>query len=146
MKTSGKRRFGGENTGASTHIWYRAVCYNETVYPAPHTYDPERFLKDGRLTNPGAGDPEERIFGSGRRYGLGTVIRDGRCLMMILDRRICPGRHFALRTLFLNIACTLAVFDISPPVDEKLEVKYFEGFVRWVVVFRVLLRNSPEMG
>lgn len=45
----------------------RAVCYDETVYPAPHTYDPERFLKDGKLDR-SVKDPEDRIFGSGRRY------------------------------------------------------------------------------
>jgi len=48
----------------------------------------------------------------------------------ILDHRICPGRHFALRTLFLDIACTLSAFDILPPVDEKLEVKYSENLIR----------------
>ena len=47
------------------------------------------------------------------------------------DHRICPGRHFALRALFLNISCTLAVFDISAPTDEKPEAKYIEaGSVR----------------
>ena len=45
----------------------RAVCYDETVYPKPHTYDPERFLKDGKLDR-SVKDPEDRIFGSGRRY------------------------------------------------------------------------------
>ena len=45
----------------------RAVCYDETVYPEPFTYDPERFLKDGRLDR-SVKDPEDRIFGTGRRY------------------------------------------------------------------------------
>ena len=45
----------------------RAVCYDETVYPSPSTYDPERFLKDGKL-DISVSDPESRIFGSGRRY------------------------------------------------------------------------------
>jgi len=45
----------------------RAICYDETVYPAPHTYDPERFLKDGKLDR-SVKDPEDRIFGTGRRY------------------------------------------------------------------------------
>jgi len=48
--------------------------------------------------------------------------------------RVCPGKHFALRTLFLNIACTLAVFDIAAPADEKLEPKYHENFIRWVIM------------
>lgn len=45
----------------------RAVCYDETVYPTPHVYDPERFLKDGKL-DPSVKDPEDRVFGTGRRY------------------------------------------------------------------------------
>jgi len=57
----------------------------------------ERFLKDGQI-DPNVKDPEKLIFGWGRR--------------------ICPGRHFALRFLFLTIARTLAVFDISACLDE----------------------------
>ena len=51
--------------------------------------------------------------------------------------RICPGRWFALRVLFLNIACTLAVFDIEAPVGEKLEPKFHESHVRYVTCFGV---------
>jgi len=47
----------------------RATCYDETVYPAPHTYDPERFLKDGKL-DPSVKGPEARVFGTGRRCDL----------------------------------------------------------------------------
>ena len=43
------------------------VCYNEAVYPEPQKYDPERFLKDGRLDT-SIGALEESVFGSGRRY------------------------------------------------------------------------------
>ena len=46
---------------------YRAICYDKTVYPAPHTYDPERFLKNGKL-NRLVKDPEGRVFGTGRWY------------------------------------------------------------------------------
>jgi len=45
----------------------RAICHDETVYPAPHTYDPERFLKDEKLDR-SVKDPEDRVFGTGRRY------------------------------------------------------------------------------
>jgi len=48
------------------------VCYDETVYPEPQTYDPERFLKNGRLDS-SVKDPEDRVFGSGRRYVLATA-------------------------------------------------------------------------
>jgi len=50
----------------------RAVCFDETVYPSPHTYDPERFLKDGKLDR-SVKDPEDRVFGTGRRYDPGQA-------------------------------------------------------------------------
>lgn len=38
--------------------------------------------------------------------------------------RICPGRYFALDTLFVNVACVLHVFDIQPPIgDDGLPIK-----------------------
>lgn len=88
------------------NVW--AIFYDESIYPAPHTYDPERYLKDGEL-DPFVNNPEERIFGSGRR--------------------ICPGEHFAMRTLFLNIACILALFNVEAPIGADLEAKFFGGGV-----------------
>ena len=55
----------------------RAICYDESVYPDPHTYDPTRFLdKDGKI-DPSVKDPEARVFGSGRRceYPCMTIRR-----------------------------------------------------------------------
>ena len=74
LKTSGEIFPDGERSGLPTYSWNGAVCYNETVFPAPHTYDAERFLKDGKL-NSSAMDPEDGVFGSGRRCALGVVIR-----------------------------------------------------------------------
>jgi len=56
--------------------------------------------------------------------------------------RICPGKLFALRALFLTISCTLAVFDIEAPAGEKLEPKFHESLSRYVVSFGV----SAEVG
>jgi len=55
---------------------------------------------------------------------------------------ICPGKWFALRILFLNIACTLAVFDIEAPAGEKLEPKYHESIVRYVMSFGVSVKAN----
>jgi len=110
------------------------MFHDESIYPAPHIYDPERYLKDGKLDR-SVRDPEERIFGSGRRCEL-------RPLFLALSihffpyradtslYRICPGRHFAMRTLFLNIACILLLFDIKAPVDGTLEAEFHEMLVR----------------
>lgn len=48
------------------HKRSRAVLHNESTYPEPHMFNPERYLKDGKL-DPSVADPEARIFGSGRR-------------------------------------------------------------------------------
>lgn len=42
---------------------------DESIYAQPGIFDPERFLKDGKL-DPFIRDPEERIFGAGRRCEL----------------------------------------------------------------------------
>nr|BED43014.1 cytochrome P450 monooxygenase [Trametes versicolor] len=83
------------------------------VYPDPGTFDPERFLEDGKLS-PGARDPYAYIFG--------------------LGRRVCPGRHLADASLFLACASILRAFNITPPLDEnghpvKLEAKVTTGLV-----------------
>jgi cytochrome P450 len=93
------------------NVW--AICYDPSVYPEPHIFNPERFLKDGKLDR-SVRDPEDRIFGS--------------------SRRICPGKHFANRTLFLRVATVLATFNIEPGVNERgevaSEIKINEGMVR----------------
>jgi len=33
--------------------------------------------------------------------------------------RICPGKYFALRTVYMVVACVLSVFDIGPVLDEE---------------------------
>ena len=46
------------------NVW--AICQNPDVYPDPKSFNPDRFLKDGKI-NPLVLDPEDRIFGAGRR-------------------------------------------------------------------------------
>ena len=53
---------------------------------------------------------------------------------LLLDREICLGRNFTLRALFLDIIYTLAESEILVPADEKLEIKYNEGFIRCVAI------------
>jgi cytochrome P450 len=93
------------------NVW--TVFQDPVVYPEPHIFNPERFLKDGKLDR-SVKDPEDRIFGSARR--------------------ICPGRHFGKRAVFLRVASTLATFNIEPGVNDKgeveSEIKFHEGIVR----------------
>ncbi|RPD61614.1 cytochrome P450 [Lentinus tigrinus ALCF2SS1-6] len=73
-----------------------ACMHDLDIFEAPDEFRPERFIRDGKL-DVSVRDPARYIFGYGRR--------------------ICPGRHFAEESLFINIACALHVFDIGPPLD-----------------------------
>lgn len=74
----------------------RAILHEESDYPEPFSFNPDRFIKDGVL-DPTVLNPELAVFGYGRR--------------------ICPGRFMARDSLWITIACTLAAFDIRPIKD-----------------------------
>ena len=111
----------------------RAMCYDETVYPDPHKYDPTRFLdKDGKI-DPSVKAPETMIFGTGRRYECSHYAHISRPNHP--HNRACPGRHFARRMLCFTVARVLAAFDILPQVDDagrpKIpEAKYRKAIIR----------------
>ena len=46
------------------NIW--AIFRDPNIYPDPAAFNPDRFLKDGKI-NPLVFDPEDRVFGAGRR-------------------------------------------------------------------------------
>ncbi|KAJ7146878.1 cytochrome P450 [Mycena epipterygia] len=73
-----------------------AILQDEDMYPDPTAFKPERFLRDGKL-NPDVRDPQA-AFGFGRR--------------------ICPGRHMAMSSMWITVASVLAVFDITKAVGE----------------------------
>ncbi|KAF8874410.1 putative CyP450 monooxygenase [Infundibulicybe gibba] len=74
-----------------------SILHDPIMYPQPHEFIPERFLKDGRI-NRDVRDPRVAAFGYGRR--------------------ICPGRFLSENSMFSVIASVLAVFNISAPLDE----------------------------
>ncbi|KAJ7625670.1 cytochrome P450 [Roridomyces roridus] len=72
------------------------LLHDETVYPDPHAFKPERFLlPDGRL-DPSVRDPEV-AFGFGRR--------------------LCPGRHIATSSIWITVTSMLATLNIKKAVD-----------------------------
>ncbi|KAF9444004.1 cytochrome P450 [Macrolepiota fuliginosa MF-IS2] len=82
-------------------IWANAyaMLYDESIFPNPTEFSPERFFKNGVVTDDIPNPEELATFGFGRR--------------------ICPGAHVALSMLYIAAASLLAVFDISPALDEK---------------------------
>ncbi|KAN0084483.1 Cytochrome P450 [Tylopilus felleus] len=91
-----------------SNLW--SIAHDETKYPDPEKFFPERFLaEDGSIT---PNDVEHLAFGFGRR--------------------ICPGRHFADASVWSVIANVLAVFSISKSKDANgveipVEPKFSSG-------------------
>lgn len=75
-----------------------SILHNPVEFPDPESFNPDRFLKDGKL-NPDVLDPTVACFGFGRR--------------------ICAGRYFALNQLYSTVATVLHIFNISPALDDK---------------------------
>jgi len=42
--------------------------YDEEHFPNPTVFNPDRFIRDGKLCLDGLPDPREIVFGFGRRY------------------------------------------------------------------------------
>ncbi|KAF8148392.1 cytochrome P450 [Crassisporium funariophilum] len=84
-------------TTVIANIW--AMAHDAEQYPDPFTFNPDRFVKkDGSDVQR---DPREIVFGFGRR--------------------ICPGQHMAEASIFIQMATTLSVLDISKQVDKDGE-------------------------
>jgi hypothetical protein len=73
------------------------MMHDPEVYPNPMEIQPERFL--GETPTP---DPHTLAFGFGRRA--------------------CPGRFLADNTVFLSVAQSLAVFNISKATQGDVEI------------------------
>ncbi|KAF8553335.1 cytochrome P450, partial [Imleria badia] len=81
--------------GAVLFINLWSMAHDESKYPDPDKFIPERFLADDGSLLPN--DTKHLTFGFGRR--------------------ICPGRHFADTSIWSAISTVLAMFCISKPND-----------------------------
>ncbi|KAJ7138644.1 cytochrome P450 [Mycena filopes] len=74
-----------------------AILHDETAYPQPHEFNPDRFLLANGKPNPDVREPQA-AFGFGRR--------------------ICPGRYMATSAIWIAVVNILAAFDITKAVEE----------------------------
>ena len=101
-------------------LLFRSILHDRKVFNNPEEFEPERYLKDGKL-NPDVRDPECAAFGYGRRSVKHDIhsLSHTTTLILILPQSICPGRHFSDSSLYSIASCLLAVYDIKPPVDDQ---------------------------
>ncbi|KAI1035635.1 hypothetical protein LB504_006129 [Fusarium proliferatum] len=96
------------------NIWQ--ICHDPALYNDPLAFIPERFLGPEAETDPG-----RFVFGFGRR--------------------ICPAQAMADKTLFLNMAQTLAVFDIRvKPGAEMPKAEFTSGVVSHPMPFETTIK------
>jgi len=93
-----------------------AILHDETIFVEPEKFKPERFIKDN-LPDPA----DSGVFGFGRRA--------------------CAGKSMALDTIWIAIASTLSVFNITKAVDDNgtvitPDVKVKPGTVRHPAPFK----------
>ncbi|KAG9313615.1 cytochrome P450 [Chiua virens] len=98
------------------NVW--AMAHNETRYPNPDAFFPERWFNDDGTLKPN--DTDRIVFGFGRR--------------------MCAGRHFAEISVWSVMVRVLAVFKILKPLDETgsevvVEPAFTSGFAIHPVPF-----------
>ena len=94
----------------------RSILNDREAFNNPEEFQPERYLKDGKL-NPDVRDPDCAAFGFGRR-SVNTTYPPNIYAHQLLPS-ICPGRHLSDNSLYSIVSCVLAVYDIKPPVDDQ---------------------------
>ena len=95
---------------------YRGCLHDETRYPQPDEFRPERFLNDdGSLNKDAAEEVKNIAFGFGRRH----VISFENDNLYSRSSRICPGRHLAENAFWSVVATLLSLYDLSPGLDSE---------------------------
>ncbi|KAF8877182.1 cytochrome P450 [Infundibulicybe gibba] len=74
-----------------------AMLHDENEYPQPFLFNPDRFIRDGKI-NPAVKDPRAFAFGFGRR--------------------VCPARFMAYSSAWIAVASILSVFNITQAVAD----------------------------
>ncbi|KAJ8506903.1 hypothetical protein ONZ45_g10644 [Pleurotus djamor] len=88
-----------------------AIMRDESIFPDPDAFKPERFIKDGKI-DPELTEITQIVFGFGRRHALHSIQQLTYSLSTI-SSRICPGRFMVMNTLWILMASTLSAFNIS---------------------------------
>ncbi|KAI9879658.1 MAG: hypothetical protein M1830_007765 [Pleopsidium flavum] len=129
-------RFLPKGTTILINVW--GLHHDETIFPDPDTFDPERYSKRTLLAPEYATSAD---YESRDHYGYGA------------GRRLCPGIHLAERNLFLGVSKLLWAFSFAPSVDELGNVippdvdsktAYTQGFLHCPKPFGCTIKARSE--
>ena len=104
------------------------MLHDPVDYPDPDIFDPERFIKDGKI-NSDIRNPQSLAFGFGRRYVPSQTTNDTIIRNQLNSYRFCPGRWLASASSFITIASVLHTMNIHPilgPDREKVDIQKYE--------------------
>lgn len=116
----------------------RSILHDETIFPEPQCFRPERYLDEtGALKRLNRNeDPSAAAFGYGRRLGFSLYYIPLLRYLTSNSYRICPGLYLAENSVFLAIATILYIFNISKAKDENgVEIVppvEYDGFIRYL--------------
>ncbi|TFK21403.1 cytochrome P450 [Coprinopsis marcescibilis] len=130
-RVSQEDEYGGlripQNATVIANVW--AIFHNETLYPNPHSFWPERFLGSNAESNAASikssvpqPDPRRWAFGFGKR--------------------VCPGMYFAETTMLYAFFHILATCEMSlpPSLSARPEVEFTTGITSHIKPFPVVVQ------
>ncbi|KAJ7249314.1 cytochrome P450 [Mycena rebaudengoi] len=121
-----------------SNIWQ--ILHDPTMYPDPSKFNPDRFIRDGKLDCI-HNDPSRYVFGFGRRY-VNSFLNSP---LATFASRSCPGRLFAEDALWLMVAQFLALYSISVPVGSPSpEIAFLPGAISHPAPFNHVIRPRSE--
>ncbi|KAI0036607.1 cytochrome P450 monooxygenase [Vararia minispora EC-137] len=116
-----------KGTTVFTNIW--KLLHDDEVYPNPLSFLPWRFMDRNKNDELGINPHPMPAFGFGRR--------------------VCPGRHMAIDTIWITIATILAVYEIRKALDKdgkpiEPDTEYVSSFLSRPKPFQCQFRPRSE--
>ncbi|KAJ6508704.1 cytochrome P450 [Mycena sanguinolenta] len=124
------------------NIW--AMTRDESIYPEPERFNPDRFFTtDGKLND------DEIVFTFGSDLVIHRFIRSNVVRKFRFGRRICVGRHNADATVWATIVSVLSTFNIAKAKDVtgkeiNIDVEYSDGLVSHPLPFPCSITPRSE--
>jgi len=121
-----------KNSVVLPNVW--GILQDPAVYGHNvHNYEPKRWL----------------IKTNGGGWRLNPDMRDPTTISFGFGRRVCPGKHMGLSTLWINVASLLHSFNISEALDGggnliKPTVKYIPGVLNSPAPFQCTIEPRSE--